>query len=139
MNRYDDIINYDYKMKHNRMTIRNRSAQFSPFSALTGYEELIKEKGRITEDKIELLEDGRLELDMKLNIINQELLNKPVVTVTYFVKDRKKDGGKYETVSDYIKKIDFTKKTIILSNNLVIKIDDILEINSQDIKFNDII
>ena len=139
MSKYDDIIKFNYKMKHERMTIRNRSAQFSPFSALTGFEELIKEKGRITELKKDISEDSREQLDIKLNIINKEILNKPRVTITYFVKDLKKDGGKYETICDYIKKIDFTKKIIILSSNLKIKIDDILEINSQDIKFNDII
>ena len=48
MNKYSDLINYEYRMKHERMTIQNRSAQFSPFSALTGYEELIEETGRET-------------------------------------------------------------------------------------------
>ena len=139
MSKYDDIIDYDYRMKHDRMTIYNRAAQFAPFSALTGYSELIKQKGTITERKIELAPDDKEILDLKLNIINKELTNKPKITVTYFVKDLKKDGGKYETITDYIKKIDFTKHFIVFSNNLKIKTEDILEIDSQDIRFNDII
>ena len=139
MKKYTDIIDYDYQMKHQRMSIRNRSAQFSPFSALTGYEELIKEKGRITEHKIDISEDDKEVLDIKLNIINKELNNKPRVSITYFIKDLKKDGGKYEIVTDAIKKIDFAKHSITLFNNIKINIDDILEIDSQDIKFNDII
>ena len=139
MNKYDDIINIDYKMKHKRMSIKNRSAQFAPFSALTGYKELIIEKGRLTERKIELAPDDKEVLDMKLNIISKELNNKPLITITYFIKDLKKDGGKYEIVTGYLKKIDFTKHFITLSNNLKIKTEDILEIDSQDIRFNDII
>ena len=139
MSKYDSIINLDYEMKHERMTIHNRSAQFSPFSALTGYSELIKEKGRFTENKKELEEDDKLLLDLKLNVIKQELSNKPKITITYFIKDTKKTGGKYETITDYINKIDFTKHFIVLNNNIKIKTDDILEIDSQDINFNDII
>ena len=70
MSKYDDIIDYDYKMQHSRMSIRNRSAQFAPFSALTGYSELIKEKGRITDTKIDMDEDSKELLDIKLQIIN---------------------------------------------------------------------
>ncbi len=138
MSKYDDIINYDYIMKHPRMSIEKRSAQFSPFSALTGYSDLINEKGRITEEKKDLSVDDKELLDIKLNIINKNILNKPNVKITYFIKDNKKSGGKYETIIDSIKKIDFIKKNIILSDKKAIKIDDILEIESQDIDFNDI-
>ena len=138
MSKYDDIINYNYVMKHERMSIGKRSAEFSPFSALSGYSDLIQEKGRITEEKKDLSIDDKELLDIKLSIINKNIFNKPKITITYFIKDFKKSGGKYETITDYIKKIDFIKQLIILSNNLKIKIDDILEIESQDIDFNDI-
>ena len=138
MNKYENIVDFDYRMKHDRMSIYNRSAQFAPFSALTGYSELIQETGRETTPKIDILEDDRDILDIKLKMINKELFNKPIVSITYFVKDSKKSGGKYETCEDYIKKIDFIKHFIVLSNNLKIKIDDILLINSNDIKFDDL-
>ena len=138
-NKYDNIINYNYVMKHKRMSMNNRAAQFAPFSALTGYSDLIKEKGRITTAKVDLLEDNQNILDLKLQIINNEISNKPRVSITYFIKDNKKAGGKYETVSDYIKRIDFTNHFIVLSNKIKINITDIVEINSQDINFNDII
>ena len=139
MLKYENIINYNYEMKHPRMSIKNRSAQFSPFSALTGYEEMIKEKGRITEYKKNISDDNKELLDIKLQIINENLLNHPNITIKYFIKDTKKNGGKYEVVNGIIKRIDLIKKVIILTNNLKIKIDDIIEIDSQDINFNDII
>ena len=139
MSKYSDLINYEYRLKHERMTIENRSAQFSPFSALIGYEELINEAGRETSSKVNLSMDEEDLLNMKLQIINNYLPYKPKISITYFIKDFKKNGGKYITVNDYIKKIDFTKHIIILSNNNKIKNEDILEIDSQDINFNDII
>ena len=38
--KYNDIINLPHHVseKHARMTIQERSAQFAPFSALTGYD-----------------------------------------------------------------------------------------------------
>ena len=122
MSKYDSIINLDYKMKHERMSINNRSAQFAPFSALTGYSELIYEKGRITDSKKDISDDIKDELDYKLKIINSKLDLKPRVKITYFIKDKTKSGGKYEETNEIIKKIDFYHKLIILENNNRVKI-----------------
>ncbi len=53
MNKYKDIINLPHHVSknHPRMSLNNRSAQFAPFSALTGYSEKIKETARITDKK----------------------------------------------------------------------------------------
>ena len=139
MSKYDEIKNYDYKMKHQRMSIYNRSAQFSPFSALTGYAELIYEKGRETTNKIELSIDDKDILDYKLQILSNHIKDNIVVNITFFVKDLKKNGGKYEIVTDKIKKIDFTNDKIKLFNNQIIDINNIIDITSQDIDFDDII
>lgn len=42
---YADIIGrmHHVSKKHGRMPLRNRAAQFSPFAALTGYDEMIRE------------------------------------------------------------------------------------------------
>lgn len=43
-NKYDDIINLPRpESKYPRMPRANRAAQFSPFAALTGHEEAIRE------------------------------------------------------------------------------------------------
>lgn len=43
-NKYDDIINLEHHVSkvHKRMSLENRSAQFAPFAALSGYDEVIK-------------------------------------------------------------------------------------------------
>lgn len=49
--KYDDIIDLPHHVssKHPRMSLEDRAAQFSPFAALTGYEEAISEAARKTE------------------------------------------------------------------------------------------
>ena len=44
MNDYSDIINLPHHVSHkrNHMSMSERAAQFSPFAALTGYEEAIR-------------------------------------------------------------------------------------------------
>ena len=51
--KYGDIIHLPHPVseKHPRMPMQDRAAQFSPFAALTGYEEAIYETGRLTEKK----------------------------------------------------------------------------------------
>lgn len=139
MNKYENIINYDYQMKHKRMSMNNRAAQFAPFSALTGYKELINEKGRETTSKRIINDDTMELLDYKLRIINNKINSKPKVLITYFVKDKTKSGGSYQEICGTIKKIDFYHKIIILDNNLHIKIDNIVNIDSLDVNFDDIL
>lgn len=132
MSKYDDIINFPhYELKyHNKMTIENRAAQFSPFAALTGYSESIKETSRLTKSKKELSEDMKNKIDMKLRIIEEHLKERPLITILYFKKDNKKDGGNYYEYTGSVKKIDIVNKVIIF-NDIKININDI-----YDIKFN---
>ena len=55
MGNYDDIINLPhYEPKHHpRMPMWNRAAQFTPFAALTGYEDAIKDTAQQNEDNYE--------------------------------------------------------------------------------------
>jgi len=52
-NKYDDIINLPHHVstKHPQMSLEARSAQFAPFAALTGYDEMIQKTVRITSEK----------------------------------------------------------------------------------------
>lgn len=51
MPNYDDIINMPHHVskKRKQMSLKNRSAQFAPFSALKGYQEKINEITRIND------------------------------------------------------------------------------------------
>lgn len=51
--KYDDIINLPRpESKYPRMPRANRAAQFSPFAALTGHEEAIRETAYLVAEQI---------------------------------------------------------------------------------------
>lgn len=136
MNNYEDIINLNhYNPKfHPRMSIYNRSAQFAPFAALTGYDEAIIETARITDEKIELNDDLRTFIDMKLHIIEEHIKEKSIVKILYFEKDKRKQGGKYIEYSGIVKRIDLINKFIIFEDKFKIGLEVILNIDADFIK-----
>ena len=135
MGKYDDIINLSRPIsKKTRMTLEQRSAQFAPFAALTGYDEKIKETSRLTNERIDIDDELKSALDIKLKFIIEKLSVKPKITIDYFVPDLKKSGGSYKTVTGNVKKIDEYKKTIILENEIEIPISEIIDITGNMFK-----
>ena len=132
MNNYDDIINLPHHVSknHSRMSIQNRAAQFSPFSALTGYEDAINEVKRITTEKRVLASDMVEELNRNLNEI-EENINKYNYKITYFIKDQKKSGGKYVSIIAKVIGIDTYQRIIICNNNIKININDLYQIENM--------
>ena len=128
--KYDEIINLPhYEPKyHKRMSKSQRAAQFSPFSALTGYDEMVKEIERLTKDKIIISDDEINVINEKLNYLIQNKMLDSYVSITYFVKDLKKDGGKYYKYNGKIKKIGNMNKKITLNTLEKVSIDDIINI-----------
>ena len=115
---YADIIDLPHHQSPTRprMSLYARSAQFAPFAALSGYDEMIVEEARETDTGI-VLEDWELEqLNQKLTLIADVLEdgNKPRLTFTVFVPDERKAGGKYVEVTDTVKRIDVTARTVVL-------------------------
>lgn len=133
---YDDIIKLPHHVskKHPQMSLYARSAQFAPFAALTGYEDLVKETSRETGQRIELDEEIKSILDSKLQILIEQFNQKPEVSFTYFIPDAKKDGGAYITVTGIIKKIDMYEQIIYLSDGTQISINEIIDISSKFFK-----
>ena len=68
---YEDIINLPHHVSSKRpqMPMLDRAAQFSPFAALTGYDDAIHETGRLTDEKIDLSEEEKEALDRKQQIL----------------------------------------------------------------------
>lgn len=130
---YEDIIDFPHhvSLKHPQMSIESRAAQFAPFSALSGYDDAVKETARLTDKRIEIDEGLKNILNDKLNIILSNIKNSPKVTFTYFVYDQKKSGGKYITVTGNVCHIDTIKQCIILRDKKVIPINEIINITSD--------
>lgn len=132
-NPYDDIINLPHHTSKTRtqMSLHDRAAQFSPFAALTGHDAAIKETARLTDRRIELDEDAKIELNEKLQIVAEKLSAKPEITILYFQADEKKTGGAYVTLNGCVKKIDVYERIVIMADGTVIAIDDILALESD--------
>ena len=103
--KYDDIINLGHptSKKHPRMPVRDRAAQFAPFSALTGLENEMAEAGRLTDLDADLTEEEIARLDQTLR---QAMEEQKQVTLTFFVPDQRKTGGAFQSATGYIKKAD---------------------------------
>ena len=137
---YDDIINLSHHVskKHPQMPIEERAAQFAPFAALVGYEYAVEETARITEKRIELNEEEKNILDIKIQMLSEQIKVQiyPNITIIYFIPDLKKEGGKYIKVSGVIKKIDEFKQLIILDDKTEIPIKDVINIMGESLQVN---
>ena len=136
MNDYSDIINLEhYEPKyHKRMSMESRAAQFAPFSALTGYNDEIKETSRLTDVKHELDEDSKSHIDKLLKKLEENIKNKPFIKIIHFVPDERKNGGEYEEYEGIVKKIDNINKYIIVTNKIINydNIYDIIILNTDE-------
>lgn len=133
MSRYDDIINLPAHISgtRTRMPVADRAAQFSPFAALTGYEDAIKETSRLTDEKIELDETEKAKLDEKLAYLQEQPANRHKVEVVYFLPDEMKEGGEYVHYDGIVKKIEGYDRMVIMEDGQRIPIEDIADISGD--------
>lgn len=131
--KYDDMLmlSRPISAKHMPMPRLDRAAQFSSFAALTGYDESVGETARLTDSRIELDEDRASELNDKLNILRDNLYERPEIAVTYFVPDSKKSGGKYVTFKGNARAIDEYERAIIFTKGSRIPLDDIFALGGD--------
>ena len=129
MGKYDDIIEMPHHVSkdHKQMPIKDRAAQFASFKALTGFEDELTETARLTDKKIELSEQALTALNEKVSSIMQ--CDHPTVTVRYFVPDASKDGGKYETYTGTVKRMDEQNRLLVFTDKQTIRISDILDMD----------
>lgn len=133
--RYDDIINLPHHQSKTRPHMSNydRAAQFSPFAALTGYGDAIRETERLTDKKIELSDLEVQDLNQKICLLRSHPGKHPVLSIIYFLPDKRKAGGRYVTVNGAFKYINEEEQTIVLQGDMKILIMDILKIELGEI------
>lgn len=129
-NKYEDIIYMPHhvSLRHPRMSIRNRAAQFAPFAAVTGHESSVYEAARVTEEKFKLDDSYKEVLNTRLTILLKQPKGKRKAIITYFIKDKNKPGGSYLSVEGIVEMFDELKKIIVLENGVYIPIDDVYDI-----------
>lgn len=128
--KYQDMLyrKHPVSAKHPHMPMQDRAAQFSPFAALTGYENVISETGRLTEEKRLFEESQDTELEQKLRELYKKRKEHPYVECEYFQKDSRKEGGKYVQAAGKLKNMDIYEETILLDTSENICFSDISDI-----------
>ena len=130
---YDDIINLPHptSRRHPRMPIRDRAAIFSPFAALSGHGAAIAETARLTEQRIELDEDTRAEVDRRQAVLLEHMDERPEITITWFQPDKRKDGGAYLTATGRLKKLRELERILVLTDGTEIPLEDVVALESD--------
>jgi hypothetical protein len=125
---YDNLLYLPHPIskKHPRMPVEKRAAQFAPFAALSGHADAVEETARITEEKLELTEERK----EQINRVLQSLLPGDDILVVYFTEDEKKEGGCYQTKTGKIKKI---RDSLLLEDGIQIPIDNLFSIERIEI------
>ena len=129
---YFEILSREHptSKKHPRMSRMNRAAQFAPFAALVGYDEMVQDTAdyRLLEQRIVLSEDERAILDRNLQIILKCINDNPVIRVVYFDEAVNKLGGEYIVYCGKMKKIDELLRIIVFVDGKKIHINSILQL-----------
>ena len=127
---YDDIIRLQRpdSGRRARMSLYDRAAQFSPFAALTGFNDAIAETGRQTQDRIELDRDALDRLDEQMQGLLEVLDSQPEAEVVWFRYDERKAGGSYVTTTGHVKKVDTYLEQMIFTDGRSIPLGEVLSV-----------
>ncbi len=131
---YGDILFHRHHVSQSRphMPVHSRAAQFAPFAALTGYDDIISESARFTEDSPDLGESLISDLNDRLVF----LLSRdrpPATTVTYFIPDAKKSGGRYLTFTDRLAKYDPHRRRLVFASGLALPVESVTDVESDEL------
>ena len=131
---YDDIKHLtrpQYDDLH-PMSMHDRAAQFSPFAALVGYDDAVAETARLTDSKVELTEDEMSELNTNLSRLLDSLDEQPQISVTYFVPDEKKSGGKYVEKQGVVRIFDSYSQELVFTDGVRIAVADMAKLDFME-------
>ena len=134
--RYSDIIDLPHHQSIYRphMTIYNRAAQFAPFAALVGYDEMVQDTADflLLDKRVILSEDAKNLLDLQLQNIREKIGQNPEIKIVYFDEIANKLGGGYVLYSGKIKKIEEYPAMLVFLDGKKVLIEDIVQIENEN-------
>ena len=132
-NRYEDIIHLPHHQSECRpkMSVQDRAAQFAPFAALVGYEQMVQEtEGVLLADRRRMLsEDEKSGLDRKMQILQEQIGVHPEIEVTYFIENEM--GGAYAVYAGRVRRIEDVPAAIVFMDGKRIWVGDIAGMESE--------
>ena len=131
---YDDILHLSRPVsgRHARMSMVDRGAQFSPFAALVGYEQVLQESARLTQEETFLDESSKELLDRKLRFLADHLGQVGQVRFLCYRPDERKSGGSFLRLEGSVKKIDLYRRRVVLADGQEFAIKDIRSIDGVE-------
>ena len=131
--RYSDIINLKHHQSVRRphMSVYNRAAQFAPFAALVGYDQMVQDTAGtlLLDQRVILSEDQRGILDEKLKTIQEHLAEMPEIHITYFDENSNELGGGYVSCFGAVRRVEYYPTRLIMMDRKEIFVSDILDID----------
>ena len=124
MGKYDDIISLDRPHSaYPKMKVSDRAKQFAPFAALTGYDDVIEDRGRVFDRRRYLSEEEKEKIDAVLSSLKKN----DMVTVEYFSPESDDDLGFYKEISGKVERIEI-ENLVIRVEGKILDFEDIFEI-----------
>ncbi len=88
------------------------------------YDDAVAETAGLEGDRIELTEDEMNELNTTLNRLLDSLDEQPEISVTYFVPDEKKSGGRYAEKVGTVRIYDSYANELVFTDGVRIAVAD---------------
>ena len=134
--RYEDIIDMPHHQskRHRPMAMEQRAAQFMPFAALAGYEDLLRETAKVRQRHIELGEDAQEALNARLAAVLAHLGEHPRVDMTFFRMDDEGAGGEYQCIEGgVVVKYHAETNALEMADGRVVPVVDIVRIELSEV------
>lgn len=130
---YDDIIYLQRPVskRYPKMSAHDRAAQFSPFAALEGYDEILQDAEHERVPMPELLEDEKAEINDNLMYAVQSIdgENADTIIISYFLPDETGKTGWIERAFGRLKKFNANAHTVEMEDGTIIAIDNIIRVD----------
>lgn len=128
--KYAKILYLPHHQSNSRkhMSLEERAAQFSPFAALTGYDDQIEDTNRFREDRIELSEADLEELNRAIHVLLTRVKEQPEVEIVYYDTE----AEKYITKSGKIKHVYEVERVLVFKDMSKVSFNLIIQIKIRD-------
>lgn len=103
---------------------------------MTGYDEEVREVSRITDQFHPLESKKKEEINQKLCVLQKIQYKHPLISIYYFVPDKRKVGGSYTEMYGRLKNIDLIEKCLNMKNGEKIPMKYVMDLQGDE--FTDI-
>ena len=132
---YDDIISLPRpaSARHAPMPPDKRAAQFAPFAALTGYEDIVRETARLTDEAPQLDDDEKARINAALSFLSAltEAGEAPEIELAFFRRDERKSGGKVVAARGRLRRVDPDAGKLFLDGFGAVSIGDLIDVRGD--------